>query len=103
VLQLLEKETLTKDEVKAIFAPVVKRPPRANLTGNGKRPPSDRPPVLTPAELATMTPDELNQLARGRRTPASPARRPATVRREAQPPPRPAREPRRRPGTDPAR
>jgi cell division protease FtsH len=103
VLQLLDKETLTKDEVKTIFAPVVKRPPRANLTGNGNRPPSDLPPVLTPAELATLSPDELNQLARGRRKPATPtARRPAGVRREAQAPQRPSRAPRRRPGTDPA-
>jgi cell division protease FtsH len=100
VLQLLEKETLNKDEVLAIFAPVVKRPQRDHPTGNGKRPLSDRPPVLTPAELATLSPDELNQIARGRRKPAAP-RRPATVRREAQPP-SPRRAPRRRPGTDPA-
>jgi cell division protease FtsH len=100
VLQLLERETLNKEEVLSIFAPVVKRPPRQHPTGNGKRPLSDRPPVLTPAELATLSPDELDRLARSRRKPASP-RRPATVRREAQPPP-PRRAPRRRPGTDPA-
>ena len=100
VLQLLEKETLTKDEVAQIFSSVKKRPQRAHLTANGKRPLSDRPPVLTPAELATLSPDELNALARARRKPVAP-RRPATVRREAQPP-TPRRAPRRRPGTDPA-
>ncbi|HTL24295.1 MAG TPA: ATP-dependent zinc metalloprotease FtsH [Mycobacteriales bacterium] len=100
VLQLLEKETLGKDEVATIFAPVKKRPQRQHPTGNGKRPPSDKPPVLTPAELATLSPDELDRLARSRRKAASP-RRPATVRREAQPP-APRRSPRRRPGADPA-
>jgi cell division protease FtsH len=100
VLQLLEKETLSKDEVAEIFAPVAKRPQRAHLTANGKRPLSDRPPVLTPAELATLEPDELDRLARGRRKASAP-RRPATVRRESQPP-APRRAPRRRPGTDPA-
>jgi cell division protease FtsH len=100
VLQLLERETLGKDEVAAIFAPVKKRPQRQHPTANGKRPPSDKPPVLTPAELATLSPDELDRLARSRRKAAS-TRRPATVRREAQPP-TPRRAPRRRPGTDPA-
>jgi cell division protease FtsH len=100
VLQLLEKETLAKDDVLAIFAPVTKRPPREHPTANGRRPLSDRPPVLTAAELATLAPDELDRLARGRRKPAS-SRRPATVRREAQDP-GPRRAPRRRPGTDPA-
>jgi cell division protease FtsH len=104
VLQLLEKETLTKEQVLAIFAPVVKRPQREHPTGNGRRPLSDRPPVLTPAELATLGPEELEALARGRRglRAKAPTRRSATVRREASEPNRPARPPRRRPGTDPA-
>jgi len=101
VLQLLEKETLSKDEVAEIFAPIQKRPQRQHPTGNGKRPLSDRPPVLTPAELADLGPAELDRLARGRRKPTT--RRPATVRREAQESPPPQRRaPRRRPGTDPA-
>jgi cell division protease FtsH len=55
VLQLLEKETLTKDQVLEIFAPVRKRPSRGVWRGNGsKRMPSDRPPVLTPAERAML-------------------------------------------------
>ncbi|MCA1720428.1 MAG: ATP-dependent zinc metalloprotease FtsH, partial [Actinobacteria bacterium] len=66
VLKLLDKETLNKEEVLEIFASVPKRAPRAVATANGKRPPSERPPVLTPAELAVMGPDDLEDLARGR-------------------------------------
>jgi cell division protease FtsH len=55
VLQLMEKETLTREQVLEIFAPVVKRPSRGTWRGNGgKRQPSDRPPVMTPAELALL-------------------------------------------------
>jgi cell division protease FtsH len=81
VLKLLDKETLNKDEVLEIFAPVVKRPPRAVMTGNGKRPPSTRPPVLTPAELAIMGPADLEDLARGRKSNGAkaPARRRTTA------------------------
>jgi cell division protease FtsH len=52
VLALMEKETLSKEEVLEIFAPVEKRPSRGSWTGTGKRRPSSRPPVTTPAELA---------------------------------------------------
>lgn len=52
VLQLLEKETLGKEEIAEIFAPVVKRPPRPAWTGSSRRTPSTRPPVLSPKELA---------------------------------------------------
>jgi len=66
VLRLLDKETLTKDEVLEVFAAVDKRPERQHPTGNGRRPLSDKPPVLTPAELAVMGPADLEDLARGR-------------------------------------
>jgi cell division protease FtsH len=86
VLKLLDKETLNKDEVLEIFAPIVKRGPRAVMTANGRRPPSKRPPVLTPAELAIMGPDDLEDLARGRKSNGSksngskpPARRRTTA------------------------
>ncbi len=81
VLKLLDKETLSKDEIAEVFAPIDKRPPRAHPTGNGRRPLSTRPPVLTPAELAVMGPadvQELEDLARGRKgdgAPKTPARR----------------------------
>jgi cell division protease FtsH len=52
VLQLLDKETLSRKEVLEVFAPVQKRQLRGSYTGYGKRVPSDRPPVLSPKELA---------------------------------------------------
>jgi cell division protease FtsH len=52
VLQLMDKETLSRGEVLRVFATVTKRPTRGSYTGYGKRLPSDRPPVLTPKELA---------------------------------------------------
>jgi hypothetical protein len=94
VLKLLDKETLGKDEIAEVFAPVAKRPCAPHPTGNGRRPLSTRPPVLTPAELAVMGPadlQELEDLARGRtgdgapkpssrrRAPAAPASGEATA------------------------
>ena len=52
VLRLLDKETVSRKEVLELFAPVQKRPARGSYTGYGKRLPSDRPPVLSPKELA---------------------------------------------------
>jgi cell division protease FtsH len=52
VLELMEKETLSRQAVVKIFEPVQKRPVRGTYTGYGKRLPSDRPPVLTQKELA---------------------------------------------------
>ena len=52
VLRLLDKETLARKEVLEVFASVQKRPARGTYTGYGKRLPSDRPPVLSPKELA---------------------------------------------------
>jgi cell division protease FtsH len=48
----MDKETLSREEVLRIFAPIQKRPNRGSYTGYGKRLPSDRPPVLSPKELA---------------------------------------------------
>jgi cell division protease FtsH len=52
VLQLLDKETLSRKQVLEVFATVQKRPARGTYTGYGKRLPSDRPPVMSPKELA---------------------------------------------------
>jgi cell division protease FtsH len=52
VLRLLDKETVARKEVLELFATVQKRPTRGSYTGYGKRLPSDRPPVLSPKELA---------------------------------------------------
>ncbi|MBA9001509.1 MULTISPECIES: ATP-dependent zinc metalloprotease FtsH [Thermomonospora] len=65
VLQLMEKETLSKEQVLEIFAPVQKRPKRNSYTGYGKRLPSERPPVLTPKELALMGPKDVQDLPGG--------------------------------------
>ncbi|WP_299955926.1 ATP-dependent zinc metalloprotease FtsH [uncultured Modestobacter sp.] len=52
VLELLEKETLTREDMDRICAGMDKRPSMAPYNGFGKRTPSQRPPVLTPAEVA---------------------------------------------------
>jgi cell division protease FtsH len=61
VLNLMDKETLSREEVLRIFAPIQVRPSRGSYTGYGKRLPSDRPPVLTPKELA-LTAAEVKDL-----------------------------------------
>lgn len=50
VMGLLEKETLSKEQIAEIFDPVDKRPNRAAWTGSNRRHPSTRPPVLSPQE-----------------------------------------------------
>ncbi|MBX6383007.1 MAG: ATP-dependent zinc metalloprotease FtsH [Microbispora sp.] len=52
VLELMEKETLSREQVLEIFAPVVPKEKRPSYAGYGKRLPSDRPPVVTPKERA---------------------------------------------------
>ncbi|HYZ57306.1 MAG TPA: ATP-dependent zinc metalloprotease FtsH [Streptosporangiaceae bacterium] len=63
VLRLLDKETLSRKEVLEIFETVQKRPLRGSYTGYGKRLPSDRPPVLTPKELALAAASDKNGTA----------------------------------------
>jgi cell division protease FtsH len=48
VLELAEKETLAKEDLERILAPVRKRPPHNTFGGFGKRTPSDRPPIEIP-------------------------------------------------------
>ncbi|MGH3157726.1 MAG: ATP-dependent zinc metalloprotease FtsH, partial [Streptosporangiaceae bacterium] len=52
VLELMEKETLSRKAVLKVFESVQKRAVRGTYTGSGKRVPSDRPPVLSRKELA---------------------------------------------------
>ena len=54
VLELLDKETLSREDMDRICAGVEKRPSMAPYNGFGKRTPSQRPPVLTPAESAAL-------------------------------------------------
>jgi cell division protease FtsH len=56
VLELVEKETLAKDDLERILAPVRKRPPHNTFAGFGKRTPSDRPPVEIPVRLRKQQP-----------------------------------------------
>ncbi|MBE1532923.1 cell division protease FtsH [Actinomadura algeriensis] len=65
VVNLMEKETLSKDQVLQVFAPIQKRPHQNSYTGYGKRLPSDRPPVLTAKELALLGPQEVTDLTKG--------------------------------------
>jgi cell division protease FtsH len=70
VLKLIDKESLTRDELFEIFKPVKKRPIRGTYVGNGKRKPSRKPPVLTPAELATMGAADVKGLVKPDKSPA---------------------------------
>jgi cell division protease FtsH len=63
VLQLLEHETLNRKQVLEVFAPVQRRHVRGTYTGYGKRLPSDRPPVMSPKELALAASSGLDGIA----------------------------------------
>jgi cell division protease FtsH len=65
VLELMEKETLSKEDMARICDPVTKRPSLAPYNGFGKRTPSDQPPVLTPGELAAQNGKPVNGHASG--------------------------------------
>ena len=65
VLRLLDKETLDKDEVMAVFAPISKRRKQGTWTGSGDRRPSDRPPVRSPRELSLVGPQDVAELLPG--------------------------------------
>ncbi|WP_028046186.1 ATP-dependent zinc metalloprotease FtsH [Cellulomonas sp. URHE0023] len=52
VLELLDKETLNQEQLAKIFEPITKRPPRQIWLSSDQRAVSDRPPVMTAAELA---------------------------------------------------
>ena len=54
VVELLEKETLNREEIERIFQPLNRRPGRPAWTGSARRSPSDRPPV---AEAEPETPE----------------------------------------------
>jgi cell division protease FtsH len=57
VLELVEKETLAKDDLERILAGVHKRPPHSTFSAFGKRTPSDRPPVDIPTTLRKPSPN----------------------------------------------
>jgi cell division protease FtsH len=51
VLELMDKETLDKEQVAAVFEPLRRRPPRPAWTGSPDRNPSEIPPVEIPQEI----------------------------------------------------
>jgi cell division protease FtsH len=55
VLALLEKETLDKEQVAAVFEPLRRRPIRPAWTGSPSREPSSIPPVSVPPSAANGT------------------------------------------------
>ncbi|MCB0917916.1 MAG: ATP-dependent zinc metalloprotease FtsH [Actinobacteria bacterium] len=61
VLELLEKETLDKAQVKEIFEALDMREDRPAWTGSARRAPSDRPPVLSPEEVAAPSQNGASQ------------------------------------------
>jgi cell division protease FtsH len=52
VVELLDRETLHRKDLQRVFAKVEKRPRITDFNDFGERIPSDKPPVLTRAELA---------------------------------------------------
>ncbi len=54
VLELLDKETLDREQVATIFEPLKRRGNRPAWTGSTRRTPSDRPPVEVPASVASV-------------------------------------------------
>jgi cell division protease FtsH len=52
VFELLERETLTRKDLERIFSGVTKRPRITAFNDFGGRTPSDKPPILSPAERA---------------------------------------------------
>jgi cell division protease FtsH len=75
VLALVEKETLGKDDLERILAPVRKRPPHNTFSGFGKRTPSDRPPVEIPPSARSNGTNGTTPNGAG--VPTVPAQRPA--------------------------
>ena len=55
VLELLEKETLNKEEIAQIFAKVKSWPNRPAWTGSATRIPSTQPPVDIPERVTPTT------------------------------------------------
>ena len=52
VVELLEKETLNREEIERIFEPLRRRPERPAWTGSERRVPSNQPPVGVPSNPA---------------------------------------------------
>ena len=64
VLQLLEKETLNKEEIAEIFAKVSPWPNRPAWTGSSTRTPSSKPPVDIPERVIPAAPEAVKKARR---------------------------------------
>ncbi|HEY2271462.1 MAG TPA: ATP-dependent zinc metalloprotease FtsH [Jatrophihabitantaceae bacterium] len=76
VLELVEKETLNKDDLERILGAVHKRPPHNTFSGFGKRTPSDRPPIDIPPSLTKSGSSSLNGSSNGAQPGLTPAPNP---------------------------
>ncbi|MBV9544962.1 MAG: ATP-dependent zinc metalloprotease FtsH, partial [Chloroflexi bacterium] len=83
VLELVERETLNKEDLERILAPVRKGPPHNPFTGFGKRTPSDRPPVELPVTArsngSSSRPNGAGPNGSGRAQAPAPAPEPAAA------------------------
>ena len=75
VLQLLERETLNKEEIAEIFAKVVPRPERPSWTGSPTRKPSDLPPIPTRMALSNGGTHSVEEKVKEKKTPTKRAPR----------------------------
>ena len=82
VVELLERETLLKDDIDRIFAKVIKVAERPAWTGSATRTPSELPPVA----LAAAKPQSLTELKEG--DAPTPAKKPRAPRKKAAPKPK---------------
>jgi cell division protease FtsH len=64
VIELLEKETLNKDEIAAIFKKVKLVTKRPAWTGSATRIPSEQPPVDVPERIVVEAPKEVKKATR---------------------------------------
>lgn len=72
VLELLERETLNKEEIEVIFAKVTSWPRRAAWTGSIHRIPSSQPPVaIPPKKIVTESKESPKRAARKKKAPSS--------------------------------
>ena len=75
VLELLERETLNKEEIEVIFAKVSSWPRRPAWTGSIHRIPSSQPPVAIPEKkvvaVAAESSDAPKRVTRKKKAPSS--------------------------------
>ena len=69
VLELLERETLNKEEIEVIFAKVTSWPRRPAWTGSIHRVPSSQPPVAIPEKK--IVEESPKRVARKKKAPSS--------------------------------